>query len=96
MNLLDVVREVRRHLEQNGRVSLRMLRRQFALDDAALEEVIEERVDVQRVARREENALDRSGDATPKTAGAEPSPSPPQRDPRSYTPRHGRCWFAHC
>ena len=57
MNLLDVVREVRRHLEENGRLSLRMLRRQFELDDAALEEVIEELVDVQRVARREENAL---------------------------------------
>jgi len=33
---------MRRHLEQNGRVSLRMLRRQFALDDDALEEVVEE------------------------------------------------------
>ena len=42
MNLLDVVREVRRHLEENGRLSLRMLRRQFALDDDALGEVIEE------------------------------------------------------
>ena len=39
MNLLDVVRDVRRHLD--GRLSLRMLRRQFALDDDALEEVIE-------------------------------------------------------
>ena len=29
MNLLEVVREVRRHLEQNGHASLRMLRRQF-------------------------------------------------------------------
>ncbi len=46
MNLLDVVREVRRHLEENGRLSLRMLRRQFALDDDALGEVIEELVDV--------------------------------------------------
>jgi FeoC-like transcriptional regulator len=52
MNLLDVVREVRRHLEENGRLSLRMLRRQFELDDDALEQVIEELVDVQRVARR--------------------------------------------
>ena len=88
MNLLDVVREVRRHLEENGRLSLRMLRRQFELDDDALEEVIEELVDVQRVARREENALAWSGDATPKNAGAESRPSPPQRDPRSYTPKH--------
>jgi Adenylate and Guanylate cyclase catalytic domain len=82
MNLLDVVREVRRHLEENGRLSLRMLRRQFELDDDALEEVIGELVDVQRVARREENAL----------AWSAPTPPvgipPPARDPRAYTPKH--------
>ena len=57
MNLLDVVRDVRRHLEENGRLSLRMLQRQFELDDEALEEVIEELVDVQGVARRDGNVL---------------------------------------
>jgi len=82
MNLLDVVREVRRHLKENGRLSLRMLRRQFALDDDALEEVIEELVDVQRVARREENALAWSA-ATPPVGNP-----PPARDPRAYTPKH--------
>lgn len=61
MNLLEVVREVRRHLEENGRVSLRMLRRQYELDDETLDELIEELVDVQRVARREENVLVWSG-----------------------------------
>ena len=50
---------------------------------ATLEEVIEELVDVQRVARREENALAWSG-ATPLRAGA----PPPARDPRAYTPKH--------
>ena len=82
MNLLDVVREVRHHLEENGRLSLRMLRRQFELDDDALEQVIEELVDVQRVARREENALAWSGAAPPSGI------PPPERDPRSYTPKH--------
>ena len=82
MNLLDVVREVQRHLEENGRLSLRMLRRQFALDDDALEEVIEELVDVQRVARREENALAWSA-ATPPVGIP-----PPARDPHAYTPKH--------
>ena len=33
MNLLEVVRGVRRHLEESGRVSYRMLRRQFDLAD---------------------------------------------------------------
>ena len=82
MNLLDVVREVRRHLEENGRLSLRMVRRQFALDDDALEEVIEELVDVQRVARREEDALAWSAATSPVGI------PPPARDPRSYTPKH--------
>ncbi len=47
MNLLDVVRDVRRHLEENGRVSLRMLQRQFGLDEDALADIIEEFVDIQ-------------------------------------------------
>jgi hypothetical protein len=53
MNLLDVVREVRRHLEENRRISLRMLRRQYALDEESLSEVVDELVDELRVARRE-------------------------------------------
>ena len=59
-----------------------MLRRQFELDDGALEEVIEELVDVQRVARREENTLAWST-ATPAVGTP-----PPARDPRAYTPKH--------
>src|SRR3990172_6670481 len=81
MNLLEVVREVRNHLEANGRLSLRMLRRQFELADD-LAEVIEELVDVQRVARREDGALAWSA-ATPAVATPVPG-----RDPRSYTPKH--------
>jgi class 3 adenylate cyclase len=88
MNLLDVVREVRRHLEENGRLSLRMLRRQFELGDNALEEVIDELVNIQRVARREENALAWSGKSPAEPRGAEVATSPPARDPLSYTPKH--------
>ncbi len=80
MKLLDVVREVRRHLEENGRVSLRMLRRQYELDDEALDELIEELVDVQRVARREENVLVWAGPARPEPVAA--TPSAPQRNTR--------------
>ena len=65
MSVLEILRRVRSHLEENGRVSLRMLRREFALDDDTLAEVIEELVDVQRVARREENALAWAGGAAP-------------------------------
>jgi len=88
MNLLDVVREVRSHLEQNGRVSLRMLQRQFTLDDDALAELIDELVDVQRVARREENALAWvAGAASLESVARVPTPASP-RDPRAYTPKH--------
>jgi len=38
-------------------VSLRALRREFALDDAALEELVEELVEIQRVAVRDGQAL---------------------------------------
>jgi hypothetical protein len=37
MNLFDVIRDVRRLLAENGRISQRMLRKQFQLDDEALE-----------------------------------------------------------
>jgi class 3 adenylate cyclase/tetratricopeptide (TPR) repeat protein len=83
MNLLDIVSEVRRHLEQNRRLSLRMLRRQYELDDDAIAEVVEELVDVQRVAMREGNALAWAGGLE-----SEQVFSPPARDLRSYTPKH--------
>ena len=38
MSVLDIVRQVRQHLQESGRVSYRMLRREFALDDDSLEE----------------------------------------------------------
>jgi class 3 adenylate cyclase len=84
-NLLEVAGEVRRHLERNGRVSLRMVRRQFELDDDSLEELIEELVDIQRVARREEKALAWTGDATPSRLAEPPPPAPAAREPHSYT-----------
>ena len=68
-----------------------MLRRQFDLDDDALAEVIEELVDVQRVARRAEGVLVWSGDASPGrivTESSASAPSPPARDPRVSTPKH--------
>ena len=73
MKLLDILREVRRHLAENGRVSLRMLRRQYELDDDAFEELIEELVDVQRVARREENILVWAAQAQPDIQARPPA-----------------------
>jgi class 3 adenylate cyclase/tetratricopeptide (TPR) repeat protein len=53
MSFLDVVRRVRAYLEEQRRVSLRALRREFELGDADLDELVDELVEVQRVAVRE-------------------------------------------
>ncbi len=85
MKLLEVLREARRHLEENGRVSYRMLRREFDLDDEALEDLVEELADVQQVAVRDGNVLVWSGESG--VPAAAPAPAP-ERDPRDYTPKH--------
>jgi len=85
MNLLKVVREVRLHLEENGRLSLSMIRRQFELDEGTLEDIIEELVDVQGVARREEKVLVWNTAATL----SEPAPTiTTTRNAIDYTPKH--------
>ncbi|HVN84362.1 MAG TPA: nuclear transport factor 2 family protein [Candidatus Binatia bacterium] len=53
MSFLDTIARAKAYLERQGRVSLRALRREFALDDVALDELVEELVDVQQVAVRE-------------------------------------------
>ena len=57
MSFLETIERARAFLERQQRVSLRALRREFGLDTETLDELIEELVDVQRVARREENVL---------------------------------------
>ncbi len=53
MGILDTVRRrAKTHLQEHGRMSLRVLKREFQLDDNALEELVEELVDVQQVAAR--------------------------------------------
>jgi class 3 adenylate cyclase/predicted ATPase len=50
MTFLTTVERAKTYLERHQRVSLRALRREFDLDDAAVEELVEELVDVQQVA----------------------------------------------
>ncbi len=57
MSFLETVEKARVFLERNGRVSLRALQREFELDDDALDELVEELVDVQQVAVREGQIL---------------------------------------
>lgn len=50
MDILEVLDQVRELLPQKGRVTYRILKRQFALDDEALEELKEQLIDAEEVA----------------------------------------------
>ena len=75
MSFLETVRQARDHLQQQGRVSLRALEREFDLDAAALEELVSELVEVQEVAAREGAVLSWIGDAATERprSGAAPT-----------------------
>jgi hypothetical protein len=91
MNLLEIITQVRAFLEENGRISYRMLRRQFALDEEALEDIKEELIDVQRVAADEGGKVLVWLGAPEQASEAAAAPAPielPARDPASYTPSH--------
>ena len=93
MNLLEIITQVRAFLEENGRISYRMLQRQFALDEEALEDIKEELIDVQQVAADDGGKvlvwLGSSGPpnpALPRASPRRPRPGPCATPPR--TPRH--------
>ena len=50
MSFLDIIERAKAYLERHHRMSLRALRREFDLDDEAVEELVEELVEVQQVA----------------------------------------------
>ena len=75
MSFLETVELARAFLERNGRVSLRGLKLEFGLDDDALDELVEELVDVQQVAAREGNVLSWIG-AAPADAPADEREAP--------------------
>src|SRR5262245_36345806 len=88
MSFVAKLQRAREVLEQQGRLSVPALGRELELGGDELAEIVEELVDVQRVARREENALAWSGNAAAEPRGAQAATSPPARDPLSYTPKH--------
>ena len=57
MSFMETVRRARDLLREEGRITLRGLKREFDLDDDALEELVEELVDAQQVAGREGKLL---------------------------------------
>ncbi len=88
MSFLDTVRRARTYLEERGRVSLSALKLEFDLDDARLEPLIEELVDVQQVAALEGKVLSWIGRTPSGASTSQPAPTAPERTPRDYTPKH--------
>src|SRR5262249_61742168 len=88
MSFVAKLQRAREVLEQQGRLSVRALGRELELGGDELAEIVEELVDVQRVARREENTLKWSGNAATESRGAQAATSSPARQPLSYTPKH--------
>jgi predicted ATPase/class 3 adenylate cyclase len=84
VSFLKTVEKARDLLERNGRVSLRALQREFNLDDGALDELIEELAEVQRVAVRDGSILAWASGVPP----ARTETPEHERAPLDYTPKH--------
>jgi class 3 adenylate cyclase/tetratricopeptide (TPR) repeat protein len=79
MTFEEIVDQALAMLQRRGRVAYRTLKRQFNLDEEALEDLKAELIDAQRMAADEDgNVLVWTGSAA--------SPPTPERAPRTYTP----------
>jgi class 3 adenylate cyclase/predicted ATPase len=83
----EIVKEAREWLQRDGRLTYRVLKREFALDDESLEDLKEQLIEAERVAVDDNGkVLIWVGDG-----GATPAPAktpPPAQPPASYTPPH--------
>jgi len=85
MSFEEIVDQALAMLQRRGRVAYRTLKRQFTLDDEALEDLKVELIEAQRVA------ADEDGNVLVWTGSAASPPTPataPERAPRTYTPPH--------
>ena len=87
MSFIEVIDQVAALLQTRGRLTYRVLKREFELDDEQVEDLKEELIEGQRVAIDENGkVLVWVGDGA-----APPQPAPPQpqsQTPASYTPQH--------
>ena len=75
MGFLDTVRQAAALLQDAGRVSERALRREFDLDDQHLDDLVEELVEVRRVATRDGDVLVAVSRPDTSEGAAPPEPS---------------------
>ena len=87
MKFSEIVKEARGLLEDKGRVSYRMLKLEFALNDEQLDVLREELIDIEEVAvDKDSKMLVWVGDGVPSSRPSN-GPASPQT-PASYTPQH--------
>ena len=75
MSFLETIAKAKTFLREHGRISDRALKREFVLDDAALDELVDELVEVQQVAVREGRTLAWIGGSSSPNAAPEPAPA---------------------
>jgi class 3 adenylate cyclase len=85
MDILEVLDQVRELLQQKRRITYRILKRQFALDDEALEDLKDELIEAERVAADENGKVlvwtkEKTRNETPQTAAA-PASQPEREAP---------------
>ena len=80
MDFYDVLAQVIALLQRQGRVSYRALQRQFALDEAYIEDLKTELIEAQRLA------VDENGRVLVWTGEAAATPAPPAASPPTLQP----------
>jgi len=89
MTFEEVLEQALAMLQRQGRVSYRALKRQFGVDEAYLEDLKLEIIEIHQVAIDQDGTmLVWTGGSPPASAPAAPSASPQIREPLSYTPPH--------
>jgi len=89
MTFEEILNQALAMLQRQGRVSYRALKRQFGVDDAYIEDLKFEIIEVHQAAMDQDNTIlmwtgDQSSAFPPASAPA----SPQEREPLSYTPPH--------
>ena len=87
MDILEVLEHVREWLQQKGRITYRILKRPFALDDEALEDLKDELLfSHPEISEVDGRGLVWNGEA--ESVSAPPSAPAQAQPPASYTPQH--------
>ena len=89
MGFFEVLTRVTELLQREGRISYRAIRREWALDDASLEDLKAELIEVRQVATDHQGTmLVWAGETTPTSLPAPTAVKAPEPTPLTYTPPH--------